>query len=46
MIAAEIFSGALIIFRGRSSSRTNFKALSTGGLYLFISSDEYSKSLF
>ena len=38
IIAAEIFSGAFIIFNGRSSSKTKFKALSTGGLYRLLSS--------
>ena len=37
MIAAEIFSGAFIIFKGLSSSRTKFRALSTGGIYLSYS---------
>jgi len=32
MIAAEIFSGALIIFRGLSSSKTSFRAPSSGGV--------------
>ena len=31
IIAAEIFSGALIIFKGLSSSKTRLSALSTGG---------------
>ena len=35
--AAEIFFGALIIFRGRSSSKTKFNALSTGGMYGWLS---------
>ena len=34
-MAAEILSGAFIIFKGRSSSKTSFKALSIGGLYSF-----------
>ena len=32
------FSGALIILRGLSSSKTSFNALSKGGIYLFSSS--------
>ena len=32
IIAAEIFSGALIIFKGLSSSKTRLRALSTGGI--------------
>ena len=45
-IAAEIFAGALIILSGRSSSRTRFNALSTGGRYLSRGSEENSRFLF
>ena len=45
-MAAEIFAGALIIFKGLSSSKTKFKALSTGGTYFSLSSVEYNKFLF
>ena len=37
--------GAFIILRGRSSSKTKFNALSTGGIYLLSSSEEWSKFL-
>ena len=36
-MAADIFSGALIIFRGLSSSITNCNAPSTGGKYFDLS---------
>ena len=43
-MAADIFSGALIILRGLSSSKTNFNARSNGGTYLFVFSKDEKRS--
>ena len=45
-MAADILLGASIIFKGLSSSRTKFRALSTGGLYFSVTSDENNNFLF
>ena len=45
-MAAEILFGASIILRGLSSSKTNLRALSTGGLYLSVSSEEKIRFLY
>ena len=38
IIAAEIFSGALVILSGLSSSKTSLRASSNGGIYFYRSS--------
>ena len=43
--AAEIFAGASIIFKGRSSVKTKFKARSTGAIYVSLFSVEYKSFL-